>query len=292
MNPLTSSSPILVVGASGLLGSFVVKHLKNSPLLTPSHAQLDITQRQQVFAFMAAHQPRLIINCAAYTDVRASEHTTHLAMAVNAVAVQTLAEVSAQHKARLIHISTDYVFAGQKTTPYTENDTPNPQTVYGMSKWQGEQAMTHSLKPELGVILRTSWLCSPQQGLLVALFSQLKNAPELCLEDRITSSPTWVHSLAQVIAILAIQPHLHGVFHVSARGAVTPYQLAQELQTQALEKGLLVTQKILRTGYKDTLVRPAYSSLCGQKLEKKLGWQQEPWQQVVTKFLASQQPHL
>ncbi len=277
-----------MLGASGLLGACVVRQLQASPLLTPSHAQLDITHREQVQTFVDKHTPSLIINCAAYTDVRTAEQNPPLAFAVNAEAVVTLAQVATQHQVRLIHISTDYVFDGYKTSPYTEEDTPNPQTVYGMSKWQGEQAIADRLDPALRVVIRTSWLCSPTQGLLAALFGQLKTQDELLLTDTITSSPTRADSLARIIALIVAKPSLHGVFHASSHGAVTPYQLAQELQKQALAQGLQDRPKKLCTGYTDAVPRPAYSYLCSKKIEQALGITLEPWQQMVSHFLAPQ----
>lgn len=291
MNTFTPSSPILVLGASGLLGSYMVQQLPGAILLTPSHAELDITQSDQVRTFMDKHTPSLIINCAAYTDVRTAEQNPPLAEAINAGAVQTLAQAAHEHNIRLIQVSTDYVFDGYKPSPYTEEDEPNPHTVYGKSKWAGEQAIANQLDPALSVIIRTSWLGTPTQGLIATLFGQLKTQDELCLTNSIISSPTRADSLARIIARMVATPSLHGMFHVSSNGEVTPYQLAHELQKQALTLRLIDRPKKLCTGYIDSVPRPAYSYLDGQKIEQALSIPLEPWQQVVSHFLASQ-PHL
>jgi len=148
---------VLVTGAKGQVGSELVKLAPAGfTVIGLGSAQLDITDQNQVNAVVALHQPDLIINAAAYTSVDKAESDAGTAYAVNELAVAWLAQAAAQANIPLFHISTDYVFDGESTTPYKETDPVNPQSVYGASKLAGEQVLATTLNKH--IILRTSWV--------------------------------------------------------------------------------------------------------------------------------------
>lgn len=157
---------IVVTGGGGQLGqvlSVVYKQLARErgwalPLVTLSRQQLDVTQPEHIEAALKQYQPQVVINAAAYTRVDEAQRQPERAYAVNSQAPLDLARACARAGVRLIHLSTDYVFDGQRTTPYTEADRPNPQSVYGQSKWLGEQhVLAHH--PD-ALVVRTGWLYS------------------------------------------------------------------------------------------------------------------------------------
>jgi len=220
---------ILLFGSNGQLGTDC------SLILSPNHslsaynrAQADITNREQVDHLISKHQPEVIINCAAYTAVDRCETEIDLAWQVNAQGPENLARGARAINARLIHISTDYVFDGQKQIPhpYTEEDPVSPPGEYGKSKLAGEQAIQHHCPSH--VILRTAWLYSLHGPnflkTMLQLASQDKDREIKVVNDQY-GSLTWSYSLAQQIEAL-LGTDLTGIFHATAEGHSTWYQAA------------------------------------------------------------------
>jgi len=153
---------ILVTGGNGQLGSELKEITPNFPdynFLFTDVSDLDITAHDEVRAFIERNNINIIINCAAYTAVDKAESEPKLSDAINNLAVANFAQIANEKNIKLIHISTDYVFDGTNHKPYVETDTPNPKSVYGQTKLDGELAM-RKINPINSIIIRTSWVYS------------------------------------------------------------------------------------------------------------------------------------
>lgn len=196
----TSTKNILVTGANGQLGT-EIRHLHNQyphfNFIFTDFQELDITNAESVEKILNALKPAFLINCAAYTAVDKAEQEETQANLLNAIAPKILADACKKYVAKLIHVSTDYVFDGRSNTPYKEDSSVNPQSVYGKTKLVGEQNV---LESGVGMVIRTSWLYSAYGNNFVKTI--LKHGavkPELGVVFDQTGTPTWAHDLAKVI---------------------------------------------------------------------------------------------
>ena len=220
---------ILLIGSKGQLAHDVVQVMSGTHVIKGVDLpEVDITDPGQVMAVVQATGPELIINCAAYTKVDACETHSDLARAVNAVGPGLLADAARTCGARLIHISTDYVFDGLRPAPvpYVEDDPPGPQCQYGVTKLEGEQVIAAS--GARYAILRTAWL----YGVHGHNFPKVMLKQAVCHPDRELKvvndqhgSPTWSWRLALQIARVS-EADAEGLFHATAEGACTWYDFA------------------------------------------------------------------
>ncbi|MDI6854993.1 MAG: dTDP-4-dehydrorhamnose reductase [Deltaproteobacteria bacterium] len=221
---------ILITGAGGLLGR------EAAAVLAPRHKvtaltswELDITDPDRVRQAVQRLAPEVVLNCAAFADVDACESERDRALAVNAAGPGNLALALARYGGKLIHISTDYVFDGQKPPPaaYTEEDAPNPLSWYGKTKLAGENAVKEVL--ENHAIVRTAWLYGRHGrgflNLLIDLTVKRRLAEIRVVEDQF-GTPTWAWRLAQQLARL-IEADARGLFHATAEGWCSRYELAR-----------------------------------------------------------------
>ncbi len=274
----------LVTGARGLLGAELCPALAAAgwQVLAADIEECDITEPDAVRRFVAECQPRLIVNCAAYTAVDRAEAEPDLAFRVNRDGAANVARAAAVVGAALVHMSTDYVFDGEKAGPYTEDDPPHPLGVYGASKLAGELAVRETLPNHF--LLRTAWLfghhgpCFPRTILARARAGQ----PLRVVNDQI-GSPTYTAHLAQAICAIVEQPH-YGAYHVANSGACTWYDLA----VQVLREAGLPAQvtPVTTCDYPTPARRPANSALDPGKLRRVYGLELPPWQQAVAEFAA------
>jgi dTDP-4-dehydrorhamnose reductase len=207
-NKGTGIVKVLVTGSAGQLGIDVVARLAHDHEVTPlSHGQLDVSDRAGVRNAVEAAAPEVIVNCAAWTAVDECEADPERAFRVNASGPGNLCDAARAYGARIVHVSTDYVFDGTKATPYHEGDTPNPRSVYGQSKLAGEQA----LGPE-DTIIRTSWIVGPNgRNMLKTILALLEHGDTLRFVD----------------------DHLPGLFHVTNASPVSWYGFACEVAEAA-----------------------------------------------------------
>jgi dTDP-4-dehydrorhamnose reductase len=182
---------------------------------------LDVTDESAAVAAVAGHD--VILNCAAWTAVDDAETHEAEAFEVNAVGPATLARAAASAGARLVHVSTDYVFDGTKPTPYVEWDQPNPRSAYGRSKLGGEQELDPS-----HAVVRTAWVCGAHGRNMVKTVLGLADRPELAFVDDQRGCPTFTADLAPAIRRLAVQ-RLPGIFHVTNQGATTWYGFVRDI---------------------------------------------------------------
>ncbi len=218
---------LLVTGAGGQLGVDVVRHAASvgDDVTALDRAALDITDLVAVREMMEAVRPDAVVNCAAYTAVDACETNQSTAFAVNADAVGLLSAASELVGAHLVHVSTDYVFDGTLHRPYREDDSPNPQSVYGSSKLAGE----HAAGPD-AAIARTSWVCGEHGNNMVKLVLRLAADPDqqLAFVDDQVGCPTFTADLAPALRRLAVDRRT-GVHHLTNQGPVSWYEFVREV---------------------------------------------------------------
>ena len=217
---------ILLAGAGGQLGRALVPALAGHELTALTHSQLDITDRTAVDKAVAAHRPRLVLNAAAYNAVDRAETDRAGAFRINAEGPRFLAEAAAAVGAAVLHVSSDYVFDGEKGAPYDEHDPPNPLSVYGASKLAGEQAVREA-NPRHYVV-RTAWVYAHGgKNFPLTLLELAKKGPVRVVDDQ-RGSPTFAPHLARAIAGL-IETRSFGTRHLAGSGEASWYDLTREL---------------------------------------------------------------
>ncbi|MGK0275711.1 MAG: dTDP-4-dehydrorhamnose reductase [Ilumatobacter sp.] len=217
---------LIVTGAAGQLGTDLVQYAMSvgDDVVVADRSTLDITDALAVRSFVEAHRPDAIVNAAAYTAVDACETNQALARAVNAEAVGFLREAADATDAHLVHVSTDYVFDGTLDRPYVEDDTPNPQSVYGITKLEGE-----GLAGDGATVVRTSWVCGEYGNNMVKLILRLAGGDgPLAFVDDQRGCPTFTADLAPALHRLASDRHA-GTFHLTNAGAVSWYEFVSDI---------------------------------------------------------------
>jgi dTDP-4-dehydrorhamnose reductase len=219
---------VLVIGARGQLGSELILLLREEHEIIPAtRAECDITDLPAVLSFVRHVRPQVIINTAAYTDVDGCESNKDMAFKVNALGARNVAIAAREFGARLVHISTDYIFDGQKSDPYREYDQPNPINVYGASKLLGEtfvKEQTHRF-----FIVRTAWLYGKTGRNFVKTMLRLAHErKEIQVVNDQWGTPTCAEDLARQIGKL-IQTESYGTYHCTSQGSCTWFEFAQEI---------------------------------------------------------------
>ena len=261
---------ILVTGGNGQLGSElkeIAPNYQDYNFLFTDVKDLDITNHNAVVAFIKSNNINVIINCAAYTAVDKAEEQKDVANAINHLAVANFAQIAKDKNIRLIHISTDYVFDGTNHKPYIETDTPNPQSVYGKTKLDGELAM-QQINPANSIIIRTSWVYSKFGNNFVKTMQRLAETKDQIsvVSDQI-GSPTNAADLAE--AILIILPKIRNetieVFHYSNEGVCSWYDFAHAIFDV---KGISIKLDTIESSeYPTPAKRPFYSVLNKEKIK-------------------------
>lgn len=245
---------ILVTGAGGQLGKTIeelyAKNTINLEFVFVSRERLDITERESITSIFKIHNFDYCINCAAYTNVEQSEKTPEIAYKINAEGVKNLAEVCKTFNSVLIHISTDYVFDGEKKEPYTTADLPNPINEYGKSKLQGEKYIQETL--ERYFIIRTSWLYSKKYGnnFYRTILEKSKQEKELRITDLQIGCPTDTVNLTNyILSFIINEDKAFGVNHFSDKIAMTWYHFAKKIliENNMYQKISLVKMNNYRT---------------------------------------------
>lgn len=272
---------ILVTGANGQLGKSLRKISGDFPqhgFLFVDYAEMDVTNRVQIGEVFDAFTPNLVINCAAYTAVEKAESEKEQADEINHIGAKNIAKFAKQFNAKLIHISTDYVFDGQGDVPFDEQQTTNPQNVYGVTKLAGEQAVK-DINGD-AIIIRTSWLYSEfGDNFLKTMLRVGSEKENVCVVDDQYGTPTYAANLANAILYLADrQVEGCSVFHYSDEGMTTWYGFAREIFEQANMDVELIP--VRTCDYPTVAKRPCYSVLSKNKI-KSAGVELLPWQEGV-----------
>lgn len=224
---------VLVTGANGQLGYDVIKRLETEGIeyLGAGRNLLDITNEVQVKRVISTYNPDVVIHCAAYTAVDKAEDEKELCYAVNVLGTRYLAEACEEIDAKMIYISTDYVFDGEGDKPFEVSDKPNPINYYGQTKYEGELEVQRIL--EKNFIIRISWVFGSHGNNFVKTMLKLgKERDEISVVADQIGSPTYTYDLAKLL-VKMIQTHKYGIYHVTNEGYCSWYEFACEIFKQA-----------------------------------------------------------
>ena len=291
---------VLVTGANGQLG-IALRNISDSfagfDFYFTDVDSLDICDKKQISSFVKKYNINVIVNCAAYTAVDRAEDETELCMSLNRDAVRIIGEVAISVGAKVIHVSTDYVFDGCGTRPYRENDTTNPTSVYGVSKLAGEQALLSVCSDT--VIIRTAWLYYETGNNFVKTMLRLGAERDISRDvvykkgtlpeplgvvaDQI-GTPTYAGDLAEAIkAVLTAERFVPGIYNYSNEGVCTWYDFAVRIFELT---GIKCTVSPLTTDeYPTRAKRPAYSVLDKSKIKAIYGIKIPEWENSLEKCL-------
>lgn len=265
-----------------MLGRSLVGELRERgwPTLSLSRRQADIRDDGEVGAWMGSFRPDIVFNCAAFTDVDACEEREEHALEVNGTAVGTLARRASKADARLIHLSSDYVFDGQMNRPYREDDPPVPLSAYGRSKLAGER---RALEHPKSLVVRASWLFGPHGRSFVTTMLRLveEGRTPLRVVDDQTGAPTYAPFLARALADLAIAG-VSGIVHYRNREPATWWEFAREIVTERRPPVEVVP--VSTDDFPRAASRPPYSVLDTGKFEGIVGRGVEPWASGLTEL--------
>ena len=272
---------VLLIGADGMLGRAwgLMLRLAGVEFDAPTLEDLDLTKPDSIDAGITDRHGR-VINCAGYTDVDGAESDEAQAMAINALGTEQVARVAAARGARLVYISTDYVFDGHKREPYEEVDTPNPLNAYGRSKLEGERRAL-SISPG-ALVVRTAWLYGVGGKNFVTSIAKLAGERvELRVVADQRGCPTYARDLAGALASL-LEANVQGIVHVTGCGECTWHEFATGIVS---ELGLSTMITPITTAEANRLApRPAYSVLSNQKLMR-TGLSMPHWSESLRRFL-------
>ncbi|MFT8211622.1 MAG: dTDP-4-dehydrorhamnose reductase [Symbiopectobacterium sp.] len=279
---------VLLTGANGQLGRCFQDRLPTDwQIRATDSTKLDITDLEQVNSAVLAFKPDAIVNAAAHTAADKAESEADLAERINAAGPANLASVAAQHGIRLVHVSTDYVFDGNASTPYTEESPTNPLSVYGKTKLAGEVAVS-SAAPD-AIVVRTAWVFSEYGNNFVKTMLRLgKERDALSIVDDQRGCPTYAGDLAQAIIALLQQNAAGGIYHYAGDKEVSWFEFAQAIFSVAVQKSVLskapALTPITTAQYPTPAHRPAYSTLAGGKIQG-LGIALSDWQSALNKTI-------
>jgi dTDP-4-dehydrorhamnose reductase len=281
---------VVVTGSNGQLAGELRKSIPGGWMVTflPA-AGVDLRDGKAVARALEKAGPQLLINAAAYTAVDKAESEQQLAFAVNSDGVAHLVAAADRLGTRVIHLSTDFVFDGRKSSPYLPDDLPGPLSVYGASKLAGERhvladaAKTH-------VVIRTSWLYAARGGNFVGTMLRLmRERDEIGVVADQIGSPTWAGGLAEAIWRIGARPEISGIHHWTDAGVASWYDFAVAIQEEALATGLLARKAEIipmRTEqYPTPARRPPYSVLDKTRTWAELAFRPPHWRSSLRRML-------
>jgi dTDP-4-dehydrorhamnose reductase len=286
---------VLVTGANGQLGQaiqFISEKYFEVDFVFCSSSDLDITNKKNCQAVFSKNKPDFCINAAAYTAVDKAESEPEKAHLINVVGAKNLAEVCKETKAVLLHVSTDFVFDGLKTTPYLEKDTPNPTGVYGQTKLDGEKAIQQIF--ENYFIIRTSWVYSQfGSNFMKTMLRLAADRDSLSVVNDQIGTPTNAVDLAEVLVKIichtersrSASPNFQlptsnfGIYNFSNEGQCSWFDFAKEIFE--INNITINLQPIPTSSYPTPAKRPAYSVLDKSKIKKVFGVEIKNWEEQI-----------
>ena len=296
---------ILVTGKNGQLGRSIHKLINadtkidnnqsSNDFIFAGREELNLSSESGISHYFGNNKFDIIINCAAYTAVDKAEEDQELANQVNHLAVKQLAGIAKEQKAKLIHISTDYVFDGESNKPYKETDTTNPINVYGKTKLAGEKAL-QGIMPTNAIIIRTSWVCSEFGNNFVKTMLKLgQERDEISVVNDQIGSPTYATDLARVILAIVsnkdyqVKEQLTEIYHYSNKGEISWYEFASGIFKIAdidCKVNPIATKQ-----YPTPARRPKNTLMSKSKIKQKFGIKIARWEKslefCVNNYLAS-----
>ncbi len=286
---------LLITGSKGQLGNALVSLLendnnsigklptvyKNCEIVAVDVDDLDITDRDAVFSFVEKHRPDIIINCAAMTNVDGCEDNLPLAEKVNAEGPENLSLAADKFGSKIVHVSTDYVFHGDATTPYVETDKCDPVTAYGISKYHGEQKVAAACRRHF--IARTSWLYGYVGGNFVKTIRRVaREKGVLTVVNDQRGNPTNADDLAYHLLLIA-ETENYGIYHCTGTGECTWYDFACKILEYSkipCDISPCSTEQSARKAK-----RPAFSSLRNLHLEQTVGDKMRQWEVALEEYI-------
>jgi dTDP-4-dehydrorhamnose reductase len=281
---------VLITGAQGQVGRALQEV---APTDVEVHAldrqDLDITHDEAVRAAIGTIRPGIILNAAAYTAVDRAEREPQACHSVNADGARFLALAALAHDARLVHVSTDYVYDGESSIPYAPDVAPHPLNAYGESKWRGEQAVL-SILGERVTVLRTAWIYSAWGNNFVHKMLQLmaERGAVRVVADQV-GSPTSARSVARILWHIVRRPDVHGIHHWTDSGRISWYDfavaIAQDGSSLDLLPASVQVSPISTMEYPTPARRPRYSVLDSSRTCAALGIQPMDWRENLRQTL-------
>ena len=286
---------LLLTGAKGQLGCTFSALFERSDLINEYELQkvdieeLDFTDTNSISSTLSFYNPSTIINCGAYTAVDQAERHHDLAEKINSEAVAIMTEWAQKERARLIQISTDFVFDGNKRTPFRPEDLTKPLGVYGRTKLAGEECVLNNLGRS-GLVIRTSWLYSEFcSNFVKTMIILMKSKEEINVVNDQVGSPTSTRSLVALIFRIIGNKTASGIFHWSDGAEITWYDFAIEIQKQAFDEGILKSKIPIRptetSAYPTLAKRPPYSVLDRRKTVEEFGLSGMSWKEELNRVI-------
>lgn len=271
------SKNILITGCNGQLGSEIhdiVEQFPNFNFVFTDYQELDITNKAAVETFFSDVNPDYVVNCAAYTAVDKAETDEDKALLLNGVAPGILAYACKQAGAKLIHVSTDYVFNGVNHTPYVETDAVCPVSAYGRTKLVGEQ---NAMEQGVTMVIRTAWLYSSHGNNFVKTMLRLSaTKPEIGVVSDQVGTPTYAGDLAQaILKIIDSDKFVPEIFHFTNEGVCSWYDFAHEIIKKSGNS--CIVKPITTAEFASPTVRPCYSILSKKKIRDTYNLQIPHW---------------
>ena len=277
---------VLVTGCHGQLGSELVRQLtaQQTEVIGVDREDFDITSRDAVHEALTKIRPDVIIHCAAYTAVDRAETEPALCCQINAEGTLNMARAAQELGAKLVYISTDYVFTGDGDTPFEVNSRPGPLSVYGQSKLQGEIAVQELLTRYF--IVRTSWVFGEGKNFVRTMLRLGADRQEITVVDDQVGSPTWTRDLASLICMM-IRSDRYGVYHATNEGFCSWCEFAQAIMRLA---GLSCEVKPIHTAdYHQSLARRPLNSRLSKASLDAAGFPRLPgWEDALARYLFSE----
>ena len=280
----------LVLGSNGQLGHALAATVPDGvEFVGLDLPELDITSPEALLALCREARPDVIINAAAYTAVDQAESEAELATAVNVEGPRNIASAAREVGSRLIHISTDFVFDGEASTPYQAEAEANPLSVYGRTKRDGEKAVLDAM-PGRSVVVRTAWLYSKNgSNFAKTMLRLMDERDELSVVADQFGTPTWADSLAMAVWAFASTPALSGIYHWTDGGETSWHEFAVAIQDEAVSLGLLDRKipihAITTEDYPTAAARPRFSVLDCSATVAALGLHPTPWRVNLRRML-------
>jgi dTDP-4-dehydrorhamnose reductase len=281
---------IVILGAGGRLGAALARdYAAVHHVIAWGRQTADLCEPDKVADMVRQAAPDVVVNSAAMTNVDECEKERAKSELVNATAPGAVARAATDVGARLIHISTDYVFSGEKKTPYIEDDEPDPVSWYGETKWAGERAVIGA--DARHAVVRVSWVFGPDRDSFVdkALQTAMRGEPVKAVADK-WSSPAYTADIGAALKVLLSPEAPGGIYHVCNSGTCTWLDWAAEAIAVAEQAGILASgpkPEPLRLADISAMIarRPIHTSMTCQRIEELLGRRMRPWQEAVAEYV-------
>ena len=281
---------VLVTGANGQLGQsiqFIANQYPNVQFIYTDYQELDITNFESCHTVFAKYKPQFCINTAAYTAVDKAESEAEKAHLINVIGPENLAKVCKEYNTILLHISTDFIFDGTSTQPYLETDIPNPKSVYGQTKLDGELAVQKNWEKHF--IIRTSWVYSQfANNFMKTMLRLASERDSLSVVNDQIGTPTYAVDLAEVLmniiqSSITNKPSPFGIYNFSNEGVCSWYDFASAIFHQ---KGISIDlQPIPTSAYPTLAKRPSYSVLDKSKIKNTFNLKINDWKTSLNSCL-------